>query len=158
MMTTTVIYTGELLEGPHGRHDQEVFRIRFRSADVDHIDEDRGVAIGSRQVKAQRVALPWRRDLRDHSQTGLSWGYPGSGPSQLALAILADALDEEEDALRLYMIFKDSVIANLPQDEPWAMDRNVVRVLARALDRKLASEERLARRPTIVDAKSDREV
>ena len=29
-----------------------------------------------------------RYDLRNHSPTGFAWGYGGSGPSQLALAIL----------------------------------------------------------------------
>lgn len=31
-----------------------------------------------------------RLDLRNHSPTGFAWGYGGSGPAQLALAILAD--------------------------------------------------------------------
>lgn len=33
--------------------------------------------------------LPPRNDLVDHSPDGFSWGYAGSGPSQLALALLA---------------------------------------------------------------------
>ena len=33
--------------------------------------------------------LPWRLDLRNRSPTGLEWGYGGSGPHQLAIAILA---------------------------------------------------------------------
>ena len=31
-----------------------------------------------------------RLDLWNHSPTGFEWGYGGSGPAQLALAILAD--------------------------------------------------------------------
>ncbi len=31
-----------------------------------------------------------RLDLANHSPDGFSWGYGGSGPAQLALAILAD--------------------------------------------------------------------
>ncbi|MBV8269982.1 MAG: hypothetical protein JO252_26975 [Planctomycetaceae bacterium] len=36
--------------------------------------------------------LPLRTDLRKHSPTGFEWGYEDSGPAQLALAILADAV------------------------------------------------------------------
>lgn len=34
--------------------------------------------------------LPLRLEIRSHSPTGFEWGYGGSGPAQLALAILAD--------------------------------------------------------------------
>lgn len=36
--------------------------------------------------------LPLRLDLFNHSPDGFEWGYGGSGPAQLALAILADFL------------------------------------------------------------------
>lgn len=61
------------------------------------------------------VALDPRLDLRNHSPTGLEWGYGGSGPAQLALAILADCVGDEL-ALRHYMLFKDEVVAKLPRD------------------------------------------
>src|SRR5947209_8602479 len=44
--------------------------------------------------------LPLRLDLFNHSPTGFSWGYGGSGPAQLALALLADALGDYEVAVR----------------------------------------------------------
>jgi hypothetical protein len=56
-----------------------------------------------------------RLDLRNHSPTGFEWGYRGSGPAQLALAILADHLVNEEQALDLYQRFKWTVIAELPK-------------------------------------------
>lgn len=67
-----------------------------------------------------------------HSPDGFEWGYGGSGPSDLALAILADALGEEPtreaiDAgspLRsrlLHWAFKDEVIARLPH-RGWRLD------------------------------------
>ncbi|HJT79504.1 MAG TPA: DUF6166 domain-containing protein, partial [Gemmataceae bacterium] len=40
----------------------------------------------------QFTTLPHRLDLRNHSPTGLEWGYAGSGPAQLALALAADVL------------------------------------------------------------------
>jgi hypothetical protein len=55
-----------------------------------------------------------RLDLYNHSPTGFEWGYCGSGPAQLALAILADHLGDDEDALNLYQRFKWAVIVELP--------------------------------------------
>ncbi len=43
--------------------------------------------------------LPPRHDLRNHSPDGLKWGYAGSGPAQLALAVLPDALGSDRHAL-----------------------------------------------------------
>lgn len=51
--------------------------------------------------------------LRNHSPDGFNWGYPGSGPSQLALALLLH-FTNKDFALRNYMEFKDMVIAKLP--------------------------------------------
>lgn len=56
-----------------------------------------------------------RLDLRNHSPAGFEWGYCGSGPAQLALAILADHLADDERALDLYQRFKWAVVAELPK-------------------------------------------
>jgi uncharacterized protein DUF6166 len=56
-----------------------------------------------------------RFDLWNHSPTGFEWGYGGSGPAQLALAILADHLGDDEQALALYQSFKRAVVAKLPK-------------------------------------------
>lgn len=69
--------------------------------------------------------LPMRLDLRNHSPTGLEWGYGGSGPAQLALAIFADAIDDRE-AQRHYQDFKWAVIAKLDQGKPWEITRQQV--------------------------------
>lgn len=61
-----------------------------------------------------------RRDLYDHSPTGFECGYAGSGPAQLALAILADFLGDDERALQLYQPFKAAVISSLPRQE-WVL-------------------------------------
>lgn len=52
-----------------------------------------------------------RLDLRNHSPSGFEMGYSGSGPAQLALALLADALADDELALAHYQRFKARVIA-----------------------------------------------
>jgi hypothetical protein len=54
--------------------------------------------------------------LFNHSPTGFEWGYAGSGPAQLALAILADLLGDAAEALRLHQEFKFLVVARLPYD------------------------------------------
>ena len=54
--------------------------------------------------------LPPRTDLYNHSPTGFEFGYAGSGPAQLALAILADCIGEPL-ALEFYQEFKWAVIA-----------------------------------------------
>jgi len=55
-----------------------------------------------------------RLDLWNHSPTGFEWGYCGSGPAQLALAILADHCKDDERALNFHHRFKWAVIAELP--------------------------------------------
>lgn len=50
--------------------------------------------------------------LRNHSPDGFEFGYGGSGPSQLALAILLDLLEDEHMALKLYQDFKWVFIAS----------------------------------------------
>lgn len=70
-------------------------------------------------------ALPLRLDLHNHSPTGFEWGYGGSGPAQLALAILADCLDEDV-AQKLHQQFKFKVIAPLPSAKPWLLTEQQV--------------------------------
>src|SRR5215471_4277973 len=55
-----------------------------------------------------------RLDLWNHSPTGFEWGYGGSGPAQLALALLSDHLADEAETLALYQVFKRAIVANLP--------------------------------------------
>ena len=74
---------------------------------------------GVRQGSVVSVTVDGRRlnprfDLWSHSPTGFEWGYGGSGPAQLALAILADHCGNDEDALNYYQRFKWKVIAVLP--------------------------------------------
>ena len=61
--------------------------------------------------------LPPRYDLRNHSPDGFSWGYAGSGPSQLSLALLADALGDDDLALRHYQQFKLKAIGRIEGDK-----------------------------------------
>jgi hypothetical protein len=51
----------------------------------------------------------------NHSPTGFDWGYGGSGPAQLALALLLEVA-EEETAVELHQAFKWEVVAAFPRD------------------------------------------
>lgn len=98
-----------------------------------------------------RVLDP-RLDLMRHSPTGFEWGYCGSGPAQLALAILADFFarhsehrelvteierNQSEDdlpqsdvcALRTYQKFKARVIAGFTEATWVLSDDDIVNVL-----------------------------
>ena len=62
------------------------------------------------------ILLPLRNDLRNHSPDGFSWGYNGSGPAQLALALLADATGSDEKALKYYQRYKAEIVSRLPEN------------------------------------------
>jgi len=61
-----------------------------------------------------------RHDLRNHSPDGFQWGYGGSGPSQLALAILADCKGDAF-ASEHYQRFKFAMIATLDGEQPFTL-------------------------------------
>jgi len=71
---------------------------------------------GQAVVTVNDRALNPRFDLRMHSPSGFEWGYGGSGPAQLALALLADHLGNAAKALDLYQDFKFAVVVGLPRD------------------------------------------
>jgi len=69
-----------------------------------------------------RGPLPTRLDLRNHSPTGFGWGYGGSGPAQLALALLTDLIpDEPAKVQQAYQALKWEVVARLAQNAPWTL-------------------------------------
>jgi hypothetical protein len=55
-----------------------------------------------------------------HSPTGFAWGYGGSGPAQLALAILLKFVDERT-ALELHQSFKREVVAQCDARQPFCI-------------------------------------
>ncbi len=69
--------------------------------------------------------------VRNHSPDGFAWGYGGSGPAQLALALLLEEADEET-ARAYYQRFKWSVIARLDQNKPWSLTSEQIREWLRA--------------------------
>lgn len=59
--------------------------------------------------------LPPRNEIGNHSPDGFEWGYGGSGPAQLALALVADCWGGEYAVPKVYQRVKRHV-AKLPHD------------------------------------------
>jgi len=74
-----------------------------------------GCAVVLKDAGGSRELDP-RCDLRNHSPAGFEWGYGGSGPAQLALALAADVLGDDEAALGVYQRLKFRVVGRLPAD------------------------------------------
>ncbi len=81
-----------------------------------------GVALGRRVYIDGIELLPTKsQTCRNHSPDGFNWGYGGSGPAQLALAIMLHYL-LTPDAVRLYQEFKFDIIANLTIDHNFELE------------------------------------
>ena len=72
-----------------------------------------------------------RRDLRAHS-LDFDCGRPGCGAMQLALAILADHLGDDDFALCVYKHFAFAVVANLPYKE-WTLNSQEIETALKAM-------------------------
>ncbi len=95
------------------------------------------VVTGSKRVRP----LNPRNDLWDHSPDGFAWGYAGSGPAQLALALAADVLGDDARAVRIHQELKFALVARWDQDRPWSVTEREVR------DKILEVEMERARTP-----------
>ncbi len=81
-------------------------------------------------VTVDGSSLPARADLKLFSPNGFEWGYEGDDPAQLALAILADATDDET-AIAFAHSFMVEIVANF--DNEWEMTAEQVQVALQAL-------------------------
>jgi hypothetical protein len=83
-------------------------------------------------------------DLAMHSPSGFSWGYGGSGPAQLAIAILADCIGPDE-ARCFYQDFKWQIVCKWELREPWTIAETAIRAwldqARKELDRYLIAEQ-----------------
>lgn len=52
------------------------------------------------------------QDVYNHSPNGFEFGYGGSGPAQLALAIILDATGDADMAVRYHQEFKDRFVSS----------------------------------------------
>ncbi|MCI0540853.1 MAG: DUF6166 domain-containing protein [Verrucomicrobiales bacterium] len=107
--------------------------------DVWVVDDPRKVITEHGINDAAARDLPLRLDIRSHSPTGFEWGYDGSGPAQLALALLADALGNDELAQNHYQQFKRNVISQLP--DTWMLTASEIRRFVAAVHQEGSSAQ-----------------
>ena len=92
-------------------------RIGNKDIDIrDKFSESKRAKARLPKVDIQLLPLKPSLKLVDHSPIGFEWGYTGSGPAQLAAAILLDASDKET-ASRFYQSFKEDFVARFPRIE-----------------------------------------
>jgi Family of unknown function (DUF6166) len=88
------------------------------------------VAVNVHEPGRDPEPLEMRQDLRLHSAS-FEWGYGGSGPAQLALALAADVLGDDERAQDVYQEVKRKLVGRLPQDG-WSLTEEQLRgIIAR---------------------------
>ncbi len=96
-----------------------------------------------------------RHDLRDPGTAGFGWGEDaGDGPAQLALAVCADALGDDDRALAVAAAFEERVIAALPADG-WALSAREVVAHVAEIEHDHASPSTPIPRPTPLTRRLD---
>jgi len=73
----------------------------------------------------KRLTPQASQKLVNHSPDGFNWGYGGSGPAQLALAILLDVTNNPEEAMRYSTWFKDDYVAQW--GDQWSISEQAVK-------------------------------
>lgn len=72
-------------------------------------------------------------DKVNHSPDGFQWGYAGSGPAQLAFAMLMDLYEDEVFAYKMYQQFKRDVLASLTGGEDFVISEGEIHEYFEAL-------------------------
>ncbi len=96
----------------------------MRMVGTEILDDSYQVVVEQKGKKP--YALPLHLNIINHSPTGFCWGYNGSGPAQLALALLIDCLGDIEQAKKYYQQFKNDVIARFNMNGNWGMTENYI--------------------------------
>ncbi len=65
----------------------------------------------------------------------MEWGYAGSGPAQLALALAADVLGDDDKAQYVYQKLKFKLAGGLPH-EGWVLTEGRIRSAIEAIEQK----------------------
>jgi hypothetical protein len=97
---------------------------------------DQGCEVVVEEDGTSRPLAP-RHDLRNHSPTGFEWGYSGSGPAQLALALATDVIGDDERAQDIYQRLKFKLIGGLPK-EGWVLTEDRIRSAIEAIEQEQA--------------------
>ena len=92
------------IEQARSTADRDVVYVGYRQ---------RGQAIVEKRPGQERLTPERSLELVNHSPSGFEWGYRGSGPAQLALALLLDYTGDEAFALDHYQELKTEVVSQL---------------------------------------------
>ncbi|WP_248898321.1 DUF6166 domain-containing protein [Haloplanus halobius] len=95
------------IEQVHPASDCDIAYVGYRQS---------GQAIVEKRPGQERLTPERSLALVNHSPSGFEWGYGGSGPAQLALALLLDYTGDETFALDHYQAFKTEVVSQLDCD------------------------------------------
>lgn len=74
------------------------------------------------QINGKTITPEKSLALVNHSPDGFEFGYGGSGPSQLALAILLEIVESQVIAVKCYQKFKWDFIANKSQVDSFELN------------------------------------
>jgi hypothetical protein len=74
-----------------------------------------GTSARAVRIDGRRLSPRRSQRLFNHSPDGFGWGYAGSGPAQLALAILLAAGLSDRRAIQLHQAFKAAFVQHWPQ-------------------------------------------
>lgn len=88
-------------------------------------------------IRGVPCKLPVRLDVRRHSPDGFNWGYEGSGPAQLALAICCHATGDDLRAGHVYQDFKRKVVARWSDE--WRMTKEEVLAAVEQIEKERAN-------------------
>ena len=117
-------------------------------------------------TKWRELPLEPSLKLVNHSPDGFEWGYPGSGPAQLALAILLHHFSQDPNvvpeyrkalAIALHQPFKRAYIERLPREAgTWTLTTTELNDLISAMP--TPKRERLEQLALIYDGRNYRRV
>lgn len=94
---------------------------------------------GKRTIDGLRVTVDGKPlgehyDVKRFTTYGFEWTYEGESPQQLALAILADYLGDNDRAIRLSAPFMKSIVANLDND--WILKSDEIDSALKSIEKR----------------------
>lgn len=128
------VYAGERLIGPRGQHLGVLVTKHGRPLDPG----------------------PSQHKIRNHSPSGYEWGYGGSGPAQLAAALVLDATGDLELAAQCYQWFKWAIV-NCWTGHTWSITAGEVRAWVRQWEAETAAEAERTVHRTVYLTPADQE-
>ncbi len=84
-------------------------------------------------VSADGAPLDEHYGVKQFTRFGFEWSYEGESPQQLALAILADHLGDNDKAIALSEPFMKAVVANFDND--WELADTEIDAALRELEK-----------------------